>query len=257
MSVRIEIMNPRHQKIIDRLHAQGEVSVQDLAEAFGVTAMTIRRDLDFLAAQNRLTRTHGGAMRSAPAVIEFAFLERSRERVAEKQAIARGAAALVEPGMTLVLDTGTTTLEVARAIAGVPDLTVLTTSLAIASALYGRENISLILLGGSVRRNSPDLSGPLAEENLRHFRTHLAILGADAADRDGLFTSDQAIAAVSRAMIACAEETVLVADSEKFARRAFVHFADWAEITHLVTDGGLGKDDRRWLAKAGVNARVV
>ncbi|HOS43352.1 MAG TPA: hypothetical protein PK794_06650, partial [Armatimonadota bacterium] len=182
---------------------------------------------------------------------------RRRERIAEKQAIARAAAALVEPGMTLVLDTGTTTLEVARAIVGVPDLTVLTSSLAIASALYGRENISLILLGGGVRQHSPDLSGPLTEENLRRFRTHLAVLGADAADRDGLYTADQAIAAVSRAMIASAEETVLVADSDKFAKRAFVHFADWAEITHLVTDSGLGKDDQRWLAKAGVDVRVA
>jgi len=160
-----DVMNPRHQKILDRLHQQGEVAVQELAEAFGVTPMTIRRDLDFLAEQNRLTRTHGGAMRSAPAVIEFAFLERNRERIAEKQAIARNAAALVEPGMTLVLDIGTTTLEVARSIASVPDLTVLTSSLAIASALYGRENINLTLLGGGVRRNSPDLSGPLTEEN--------------------------------------------------------------------------------------------
>lgn len=250
-------MNPRHQKILDRLHAQGEVAVQELAEAFGVTPMTIRRDLDFLAEQNRLTRTHGGAMRSSSAVIEFAFLERSRERIAEKQAIARAAAALVEPGMTLVLDTGTTTLEVARAIAGVPDLTVLTSSLAIASALYGRENLSLILLGGGVRRNSPDLSGPLTEDNLRRFRTHLAILGADALDCDGLYTSDQAIAAVSRAMIASAEETVLVADSDKIARRAFVHFAEWPDITHLVTDGGVGEDERRWLAKSGVDVRVV
>jgi DeoR/GlpR family transcriptional regulator of sugar metabolism len=250
-------MNPRHQKILDRLHQQGEVTVQELAEAFGVTPMTIRRDLDFLAEQNRLTRTHGGAMRSTPAVIEFAFLERNRERIAEKQAIARAAAALVEPGMTLVLDTGTTTLEVARAIAGVPDLTVLTSSLAIASALYGRENIALILLGGNVRRNSPDLSGPLTEANLRCFRPHLAILGADALDSDGLYTSDQAIAAVSRAMIASAEETILVADSDKFTRRAFVHFACWLEITHLVTDNSVGEDARRWLAAAGVDVRYV
>lgn len=246
-------MNSRHQKILDRLHAQGEVAVQELAEAFGVTPMTIRRDLDFLAGQERLTRTHGGAMRSAPAVIEFAFLERNRARMAEKQAIARAAATLVEPGMTLVLDTGTTTLEVARAIAGVPELTVLTSSLAIASALYGRENIALILLGGSVRRHSPDLSGPLTEENLRRFRTHLAILGADALDCDGLYTSDQAIAAVSQAMIAGAEETLLVADSDKFTRRAFVHFAEWSRMTHLITDAAVGEDDRGWLAKTGVD----
>ena len=153
---------------------------------------------------------------------------------------------VVKPGMTVVLDTGTTTLEVARALAGIPDLRVLTSSLAIASALQAHDNLELVLLGGSLRRQSPDLSGPLTEENLRQFRPDLAILGADAVDRDGAYTADLGVASLSRAMIAGAQASCLVADSSKFARRAFVQFAPWELIDHLVTDTGLGPEERAW-----------
>lgn len=250
-------MTTRHQKILDLLRQRGEATVSELAEVFGVAPMTIRRDLELLARQQQVTRTHGGAMAASRAVAEFAFLERARERLAEKAAIARAAAALIEPGMTLVLDTGTTTLEVARALASVPDVRVLTSSLAIAAALYACANIDLVLLGGRVRRHSPDLIGPVTEDNLRRFRVQLAILGADALDRDGIYTDDLGVAGVSRAMIAGAEDVVLVADSSKFTRRAFAQFADWTQVRRLITDAGASADDRRWLAEADIDACYV
>lgn len=241
-------MNTRHQQILEALRLQREVSVQHLARELQVSPMTIRRDLESLEQDGALVRTHGGAVLSRSTVIAFALLDREQERTAEKQAIARHLATVIRPGMTVVLDTGTTTLEVARAIAGTPRLRVLTSSLAIAAALYTCDNIDLVLLGGTVRRHSPDLSGPLTEENLLQFHTDIAVLGADAADRDGLYTSDLGIARISRAMIACAEESWLVVDSSKFTRRSFVKFADWPAITHLVTDAGLSAEDRAWVA---------
>ena len=103
--------------------------------------------------------------------------------------------------MTVALDTGTT-LEVSNAIAGIENLTVLTSSLAIASTLYARDTINLVLLGGKARRGSPDLAGWLTEENLKHFRVDVTMVGADGADRDGLYTNDESIARVTQAMIA-------------------------------------------------------
>lgn len=250
-------MNARQQQILEQLQLQREVSVQDLARTLHVSTITIRRDLEALEAGGLLTRTHGGAMFSKSSVIEFAFLDRARERTAEKQAIAHYLAAQIPSGMTVVLDTGTTTLEVARAIAGIPRLRVLTSSLAIASALYVYDNIDLILLGGNVRHQSPDLSGPLTEENLRQFHTEMAILGADAVDRDGPYTSDLGIARISRAMIASARESWLVVDSSKFATRSFVKLADWSAITHLVTDEGISAEDREWAEVSGVTVHVV
>ncbi len=240
-------MNARHQQIIEQLRVQREVTVPALAAQFQVSSLTIRRDLDTLAREGLLTRTHGGAVLSQSSVIAFAFLDRAQDRTAEKVAIAKHLASVVQPGMTIVLDTGTTTLEVARAIAGISRLRVLTSSLAIASALYAYENIDLVLLGGSVRHRNPDLSGPLTEENLKQFQTELAILGADAVSPEGLYTSDLGIARISQAMMACARERWLVVDSSKFTRRSFVKFADWSAITHLVTDNGVAETDREWL----------
>lgn len=247
----------RRARILDCLASEGEVFVLDLAGRFGVTPMTIRRDLEALEARNVLARTHGGAIFSRQSVAEFAFLERNRTSIEEKQAIAREAAALVEPGMTVVMDTGTTTLEVARALRGLDRLTVLTSSLAVASELHTQPGMEIVLLGGNVGRNSPDLFGALTEDNLRRFRVQLAILGADALDPRGLYTTGLNVARVSEAMIDVATDTALVADSRKFQRQSFVKFADWSAIRHVITDGGIGPEDRAWLDEAVRDVRYV
>jgi len=250
-------MNSRQQKILDLLREHHEVSVHALSADFGVSAMTVRRDLEQLERARLATRTHGGAISSRSAVIEFAFLARNLERLAEKRAIAREMALRVRAGTTLVLDTGTTTLEVARELTRTADLRVLTTSLAIASVLFAHEQISLTLLGGAVRHDSPDLIGPLTEENLRRFRPDLAIVGADAACEDGLYTATLDIARITGAMIEGARETWLVADSRKFSRRSFVRFASWDRVPHLVTDTGLPPEAREWLAASGTALHLV
>ena len=194
------------------MQAEAEQSVGVLAHRFGVTPMTIRRDLDALERQGMVLRTHGGAVLARPGIVEFRFAERRRTHASQKQAIARAVAGIVRPGMKITLDTGTTTLEVARAIAGVPEITVLTTSLAIASVLYACEHIELVLMGGTVRKNDPDLSGVLTEQNLRCFHVDLAVLGADAVSAEGVYTTDMGIARGSQAMMVGAQRKVLVAD---------------------------------------------
>jgi len=184
-----DALNSRRLQIVELLRRRQELSVQELASTLGVTPMTIRRDFESLERLQYLVRTHGGAHASRPGLAAFAFEERRQSRSSAKEAIARLAAEQVKPGMTLSIDTGTTTLEVARAIAGVSKLKVLTWSLPIAAALYARHNVDLVLLGGNVGISSPDLSGPLTEDNLRQFRTRLAILGTDAADASGLYTT--------------------------------------------------------------------
>ena len=248
--MKVKNLNPRQQAILKRVSQKGEAYVQDLSEELDVTPMTIRRDLECLEQRGELARIHGGAICTKPAVIEFEFMERNRMRLAEKQAIAWEVARTIKPGMTLTLDTGTTTLEVARAIAGIPGLKVLTSSLAIASVLHGHDNIDLVLLGGNARKSSPDLFGPLTEENLLQFRTNLAILGADAVNRQGVYTTDPETSRVSKAIIAGSEKVVLVVDSGKFGRTSFSKCADWGKIFRVVTDSGIGSGDRRWLKKA-------
>lgn len=247
----------RQKAMVEMLAGRDAMSVAELAVHFRVAPMTVRRDLDALARQGRITRTHGGALLAAPSVVAFRFQERRQSRLAEKAAIARAAAALVQPGMTVILDTGTTTLEVARALGGVPGLKVLTSSLAVASALLAHSDLELVLLGGTVNKGSPDLSGPLTEENLAQFRADVAFIGADALDAGGLYTSSQEIARVSRAMIASARRAILVADSSKFDRTSFVRFAGWGEVDLLLTDARLPAAARRWVRqKVAAHQRI-
>lgn len=237
----------RHEAIVKLLAAQEEASVQELANHFGVSTMTIRRDLTALEQEGSLKRTHGGALLSKAGIVEFAFREKERHFAAEKNAIARQAASLVRPGMAVTLDTGTTTLEVARALANTKRLSILTSSLPIASVLYAHDNIELVLLGGTIRRDNPDLSGWLTEDNLKRFRVDLAILGADAVDPDGVLTTDVSIARVSQAMISNARETVLVIDHSKFEKGGFVKFASWNDIDIVISDDGVPNSIRQWL----------
>jgi len=234
-----------------------EVSVNDLAGKLDVTGMTIRRDLAQLESEGRVIRTHGGAVSTHPGTIEFKFRERADANKAEKQAIAREVVSKIKPGMAISLDTGTTTLHVARAISAIPDLTVLTSSLAVASQLYFRENINLVILGGQVRKNSPDLFGNLTISNLRSFRVNIAVLGADAVSKDGLYTSDSGVSNVSRAMIENAQKNILVVDSSKFSATAFVKFAEWDNIDTIVTDSRLPAGDRQWLKRKVNEVRFV
>lgn len=243
-------MNKRQADILDLLQTEREATVTALADRFGVTPMTIRRDLGRLERTGRLRRNHGSATLSKAGVIEFTFHEKGRKHAAEKEAIARQIAKLVRPGAVVCLDTGTTTLEVARQIAGIENVTVLTTSLAIASVLHPYENLNVILLGGTVRRNSPDLTGPLTEQNLKTFRVNLSVIGADAATQDGVFTTDMNVARVTQAMMAAAESKVLAVDSSKFGATALYRFAGWDDFDQVVTDERLSDEQRRWLEKA-------
>lgn len=242
----------RQERIVSLAGAAGEVTVAALAERFGVSAMTIRRDLDDLDARGRLVRTHGGAMWPEGDAVEFAFQSREPVRTRQKRAIANAVVGLIRPGMTVTLDTGSTTLAVARRLGSVPGIKVLTSSLAVAAALYPYGQIELVLLGGAVRHRSPDLSGPLTEENLERFRVDVAVVGADAAGPEGVFTTHEDIARISARILAGAGLRVLAADASKFGARAFVRFAGWDSIDVVVSDGALSLREHRWLARANV-----
>jgi len=237
----------RHRQILELAAQEGGVSVKAVAGLLGACRMTIRRDLRELAEAGQVKRVRGGATPLATEVVSFEFTRKRHLHGPEKLAIARAVARLVQPGMAVSLDTGTTTLAVARGLIGIRGLTVLTSSLAIASALYHNPGCELVLLGGSPRRGSPDLTGPLTEDNLKRFRVHLAVVGADAVTPEGTFAADPGVCRICRAMAASAERTVVVADSSKFGATGFVHCLKLDQIDHLVTDDGCPPAVQAWL----------
>jgi len=229
----------RREEILRHLAANGECTVEDMARYLGVSGMTIRRDLRALAAAGRITRTHGGAAATSQVSFEFRFLRREKEHRDEKQAIAAAAAALVADGQTVMLDSGTTTLALARLLRGRQrGLTVITTSLPIASALFGWEGAQLLLLGGFLRHDSPDLIGPVTQSNIESLHGDVAFVGAEGIDEEGNVYNSPALAHMLGRMADACDRVYIVADHSKLGRRAMVRYGRLAQWTGLITDAG-------------------
>ena len=211
----------------------GSAHVADLARTFGVSEMTVRRDLLALAQEGRIERVRGGALRASR---EPPFEETVVERLEAKNRIGAAAAALVEDGQTVMIDIGTTTLQAARHLHG-RKITVVTTSLAVYEELLPDRGIELVLPGGVVRRNYRSLVGMLAEDSLAQLGADVCFLGTSAVDAAmAVWDSTMVEVPIKRAMIAASECVVLLADAEKFASSGLVRVCDAAALDRVVTD---------------------
>ncbi len=243
----------RQQKIIDRIGASGEGSIQDFAKQFKVSEMTIRRDLDQLALQGLVIRTHGGAALAGQVSFEFSFLNRKKQNQPEKEAIARKAAELVQDGQSVMLDSGTTTLAVARALRGKKGLTIVTSSLPVASELQYHPDTRVLLLGGFIRKDAPDLEGAITESNLEQLRADIAFLGADGIDRKGhAYNASLSVGRMLAKMASSANEIYVVADSSKLGGTALARYGNIAKWSGLITGRSADKALLAALRRNGV-----
>lgn len=248
----------RQARIRERLAAQPGVSVSRLAAEFGVSEMTVRRDLTALERDSHVERTHGGAVLTERMILEFSYRDRRERNRAAKRAIAAEARKLVQPGQRLILDTGTTTLELAALLRDGRDLTVITPSLAVASELQHAEGVEVILLGGVMRRGSPDLTGPATEHCLELFAADLAFQGADAIDRHGaIYNSDLRLARVDRLMRRTAAKSCLLADHTKLGRTALARNGTMADVDIFITDRAAPAALLRLFARLGPKVITV
>jgi len=227
----------RQQAIRKLLAQQPGVAIVRLAKELGVSEMTIRRDLAALEAKAQIQRTHGGAVLTERMILEFDYRERLELNRDAKRAIADEARKLVQPGQRLILDTGTTTLELATLLKDGEDLTVITPSLAVASELQHSPGVEVILLGGIIRRGSPDLTGPVTENCLELFTVDFAFQGAEGIGLDGaVYTSDLRLARVDRIMRRVARKSCLLADHTKIGSTAFARNGFLADLDYFITD---------------------
>jgi DeoR family transcriptional regulator, fructose operon transcriptional repressor len=248
----------RHAAVLERLDRDSFVSVTRLAADLSCSEMTIRRDLAKLEVAGKLKRRHGGAVPTKVVRLEFAMRARSKVRAAQKTAIARRALQLIRPGQKIILDTGTTTLALAHAMRELEKVTVVTTSLANVWALMGAPGVECILLGGSVRETSPDLYGPLVEENLSRMRVDIAFIGCDAlTDTGEMMTTDHRIAKATELMIANSKQTALLADSTKAGSTSFITYSRLSEIDYLVTDPEMPAEVLEMAGTAGVETLLA
>ena len=218
-----------------------------------VSEKTIRRDLQTLADQGKVIRTHGGAAMAERVSFEFKFLSRVRDNQLAKEAIAVAAAAQVKDGESVMLDSGTTTLELAKRLRPRQGLTIITSSLPIAAQLQYDQQLEVLLLGGRLRASSPDLAGAITESNLETLRADVAFLGADAIDRQGgVFQESPEVARMLTRMAASAGRVYVVADGSKLGKTALWRFGRLADWAALITDASADRSLLASLKKAGV-----
>jgi len=248
----------RRRAILEHLNRNGRVLVADLAKAFETSQVTIRKDLEILHEQGHLHRTHGGALPSHDGALEDPTLtEKEQLHRSEKLRIAAAAVRMVNEGQVVILDSGTTTTAIARALRHFKKLTVITNAVNIASELRSAP-IDVILTGGTLRKNSFSLVGPIAEETLHHLSADLLFLGVDGFDVSyGLSTPNLLESKVNRIMVEIAKRRIVVCDSSKFGRRSLSLIAPTSDIDRVITDENAPKSDLRVLKKSGIEVTLV
>ncbi|HEY3377999.1 MAG TPA: DeoR/GlpR family DNA-binding transcription regulator [Armatimonadota bacterium] len=249
-------LNQRQVTILELLRQGEEVSIRRLAGRFAVSEMTVRRDVRTLEANRLLIRTHGGGVAAG----DLRFLQLAMPYYTAspiKSAIGRRAAELVQPGMTILLDEGTTTLEVARHIPKDAPITVATISLCVAQEFYGSA-VEVVVFGGLLRKEFPSLCGPLTERMLRDFHVDMLFVGCDAArSNQGFFFQNVQLASLTQAMLRIADRVVVVTESQKFQRTAFMQYASIAQVDTIITDAGLPTDQQQQLRDHGATVITV
>jgi len=248
----------RRDLILKHLSQHTHATVSDLARVLECSEMTVRRDLDRLAAGGAVQRIHGGASVSRMVRLEFTLAAKADEHAAEKSAIARAAAKLIGPGERVIIDIGTTALALARELRAHQGVSVVTPSLAVVSALLAVPGVECILLGGTVRESAPDLHGPLLEDNLSRMHTDWAFVGCDGLSvSGGLTAADPRTARSTALMLACAAKVALLADYSKARSDAFIGFAKLEDLDYLITDKRMPAEILRAARAAGVQTVAV
>ncbi|MFJ3227698.1 DeoR/GlpR family DNA-binding transcription regulator [Streptomyces sp. NPDC086783] len=253
----------RRQLILEMVRANGAVSLRELARVVQTSEVTVRRDVRALEAEGLLDRRHGGAVLPGGFTRESGFPQKSHLATAEKTAIADLAAGLVEEGEAIVVGAGTTTQELARRLARVPGLTVVTNSLLVAQALAHANRVEVVMTGGTLRGSNYALVGSGAEQSLQGLRVSRAFLsGSGLTAERGLSTSNMLSASVDRALVQAAGEVVVLADHTKLGTDTMFQTVPTDLITRLVTDEPPAHDDRagtelQALADQGVQIAVA
>ena len=248
----------RRTLIIEKLDAEGRLDVTSLSKGFGVSEVTIRNDLNWLDKKNKLVRARGGAMRAEHVGAEISLSEKNKLHYQEKIKIGKAAASLIESGNTIILDSGTTTMEIINNLSDIASLTVITNALNIANKLVEQEHVNVIVPGGFLRKNSLSLVGTTAEESFKNYFCDKLFLAVDGFSTTfGLSTPNVEEAHLNRIMISIAKQVIVVTDSSKFHKRSFAFIAPITAVDIVVTDAGISEEDKKRLEGAGIKVIIV
>ncbi len=241
----------RKAKLRELIRSQGFASIPDLRSALDVSESTIRRDLDWLVSEGEVQRTHGGVFYTGGGASLQLFEDRRAGAWEGKRQVARAAASLIDDHDTLLLDGGSTTYELARQLVGRP-LQIVTNSLPVANLFAASDQADLVLLGGYVHSRTAVSLGPYANQMLATLNVQKAFLSIAGADARGFYNSNLLLVETERAMMGCADQTIVVADSSKFGKSSLARLCELNQIQTLVTDDQLSPAWRERVAQQGV-----
>ncbi len=248
----------RRTLIIDKLDAEGQLDVISLSKELNVSEVTIRNDLNWLEQKNMLIRARGGALKAERVGAEFTLTEKNKLHYQEKLRIGKAAAGLIESGDTIILDSGTTTLEINNHLSNIESLTVITNALNIANRLVEHEHVNVIVPGGLLRKNSLSLVGTTAEESFKNYFCDKLFLAVDGFNTThGLSTPNVEEAHLNRIMISIARQVIVVTDSSKFNKRSFAFIAPITAVNTVITDAGIPEENKKRLETAGIKVIIV
>jgi DeoR family fructose operon transcriptional repressor len=250
------IVEERRQKVLELVNERGFVALGDLAKTLNASESTIRRDLDYWHQHGLLKRTHGGAMFREDAQGMPALEDRTSREIEEKRQIAQTAAFRIQDGDSILIDGGTTTLELARILLGRP-LQIVTNSLPIANLFAASPETDLVMLGGYIYPRTGGALGPLTIRMLEDVHVRQAIMGVGGITAQGLFNSNLLLVETERAMMRSADEVVVLADHTKVGQKALAFLCELNAVDTLIVDAGVKPEQRMLMGQAAVKMIVA
>ena len=257
---RVTGTSERREQIIQRLRQQKSAPVNAMTALYGASTVTIRNDLAFLEKQGIAVRAYGGALicDSTTPSVEPSVEDKSALNTAMKRSVAKAAVELIQPGHRVILDSWTTTFEIARLMRKHTDVIAMTNGMNVANALLEAEGVELLMTGGHLRRQSQSFYGDQAEQSLQNYHFDMLFLGVDAIDLErGVSSHNEDEARLNRRMCEVAERIIVVTDSSKFNRSSLHKIIDTQRIDMIIVDEGIPADSLEGLRKAGVEVILV
>ncbi len=247
----------RRNAILESLAQHHRILVAEMSRYLHTSHVTIRKDLEVLERRGLLHRVHGGAIAANPSVLDLALTEKERMHTREKERIARAAVKLIEEGDVIILDSGSTTMAIARLLKVRKGITIVTNAINIASELAVSDN-EIILTGGTLREKSFSLVGPLSEASIARLTADKLFLGVDGITFDHGYTTPNLLEAdINRLMLRAATQVIVTADASKFGRKSLGVIAELASAHKIITDDHIAAGDLQRLRDLGIEVIIV
>lgn len=248
----------RRSKILEILNKNNVISISEISKLFDVSDVSVRNDFALFEKKGFLIRTRGGAISKQISNFDLNLNQRLEHNYKQKQKIGKRAAEFIKDGSTVLMDSGSTIIEVAKNLKNKKNIKLITNSLPIADIVADNDQIEVIITGGTLRPEMRSLIGATAEKTILSYSCDVAILGADGIDSDmGFYTKLESEASLVQTMIKASRKRIIVTDSSKFGKKRFVKIADISDIDVIITDDGISATDVKRIVSQGVELIIT